>query len=98
MKNYKEFEKKVIGDSDIATLTVRSALNLYNLSFGQDGLYSAYIVDETCIIPEHYKLVIECDYWLKIYDDEKLTFYDKGKKFKVYRAGEFGCIIQKINN
>ena len=41
-KFYKNFKKVYIGTSDIASLTVRSVFDVYNLSFGEDGAYSAY--------------------------------------------------------
>lgn len=94
MENYKENPKKFLGCSDIASLTVRFPMNVMALDFGEDGDYSAYIVDETCPIPAHYRLVAEGESWLKIYDDYYLTFNADAKWFKIYRAGSFGCIIQ----
>lgn len=35
---------------------------------------------------------------IRIYDDNEKTFDEKAKEFYIYRAGEYGCIIQKINN
>ena len=34
--------------------------------------------------------------WLKIYDDEGLTEDYSADKIRVYRAGDFGCIIQLL--
>ena len=45
MKNYKDFTKKYIGGSDIASLTVRSGSTVSALDFGQDDEYMAYVVD-----------------------------------------------------
>lgn len=95
-KSYKEYPTRYIGASDIASLTLRSPEGAAILNFGQDGGYQAYIVDEDAKIAEHYREVYSCKNWLKVYDDDTLasTFY--GKEIKVYRAGEFGCIIQRI--
>lgn len=94
MKSYKEYEKRNIGASDIASLILSSPEKVEYINFGEDGLYSAYIVDEKAEIGSHYKKVFECEYWLKIYDDFDLTLSLHGSKINVYRAGNFGCIIQ----
>lgn len=96
MKNYKEYEKKYIGSSDIAALTVRICDKVYSLNFGEDGEYFAYIVDSDCEIGKHYNLIFEGKHFINIYDDKELSFkfYMYGAKIKVYRAGDFGCIIQ----
>lgn len=65
------------------------------IKFGGDGSYWAYIVDEDAEIGEHYKKVTEYDYWMKIYDDDGLTYKSPyGKHVNVYRAGDYGVIIQ----
>lgn len=97
MKNYKDYPKQFIGESDIASLTLRSPGRLEFLNFGEDGDYRAYIVDENAKIGEHYELELEFSEWLTIYDDTELTFKARAEKINVYRAGDFGCIIQLIN-
>lgn len=96
MKNYKEFERVYIGDSDMAELAVRSVQRVGLLAFGKDGCYHAYeCFGEDVQIGDHYKKVFEGETWLKIYDDHELV-YDRredGKKVDIYRAGEMGCII-----
>lgn len=100
MKNYKDYEKKFIGASDIAALILvgcgESGLKTSHLDFGTDGRYSAYIVDQDAQIAEHYKKVDSFTSWLKIYDDEELTFAAYGKEIDIYRAAEMGCIIKVI--
>lgn len=100
MKNYKENGKQFIGSSDIAALILvgcgESGAKTTMLHFGSDGSYSAYVVDQDTEIPEHYKLVCEFEGWLKIYDDEEMTFRANADHIKVYRAAEMGCIIQVI--
>lgn len=103
MENYKDYEKQCIGCSDIASLILRGIntndeLELKALKFGGDGVYWAYIVDADTEIPEHYTQVAEFKYWMQIYDDmaRTATFRTKGnEKIKVYRAGMYGCIIQR---
>lgn len=94
MKNYKDFEKVFIGDSDIASLTLRSPMEATVLNFGEDNSYKAYIVEGNAEIGEHYDKVYECNNWLKIYDDDGLSAEFDADYIAVYRAGEMGCIIQ----
>lgn len=101
MKNYKDFEKVFIGDSDIASLILAGCekskgLVLKELHFGIDNSYYAYVVDEDTEIGSHYKLAAEFDTWMKIYDDDSLVKSYTADKIKVYRAGEMGCIVQLI--
>lgn len=103
MKKYKEFPKKYIGASDIGALVlvgcgVNDGVQPTMLNFGEDGDYIAYVVDEKNVeIGQHYKLRNEFECWLKIYDDDGKTFDVVADHIKIYRAGEFGCIIQYYN-
>ncbi len=102
MKNYKDFEKQYIGSSDIATLILVSCkgeegLKTEQLHFGEDGSYNAYIVDADTEIGSNYRKVTTFNHWLKIYDDEELTYKVDAKEINIYRAGDFGCIIQILN-
>ncbi len=99
MKTYKDFEKQYIGSSDIASLIMAGYIDgkgfvTMPLHFGQDGSYSAYIVEGETEIGSHYKKEVEFDTWLKIYDDEELVKTFDAKKIIIYRAAEMGCIIQ----
>ena len=103
MKDYKDFEKKYIGTSDIAALVLigiskEGGVNPQMLHFGKDGSYSAYIVegDDDVEIGEHYHKVAEFKNWLSIYDDNDLTMKLYADKIIIYRAREMGCIIQVI--
>lgn len=103
-KSYKDYEKISLGTSDIGSLILvappldgETILHFGELHFGSDGNYSAYVVNDFAIIGEHYKLSFECDSWLKIYDDEGLTFKIDACKIKIFTAGNFGCIIQTID-
>ena len=95
-KFYKDFKKVYIGTSDIASLTVRSVFDVHNLSFGEDGAYSAYECFGDVEIGEHYSKVFSGKTWLKIYDDSELVYskhFDEFPFFDIYRAGNYGCII-----
>lgn len=101
MRNYKEFEKYFIGESDIANLILvgcgkSGQIETNQLHFGWDGSYEAYIVNANTKIGNHYTKVATFNYWLKIYDDYGLTYTVQAKEINIYRAGEFGCIIQVI--
>lgn len=102
MKTYKDFEQVYIGGSDIAALILvgcykEEGLKTQTLNFGEDGSYRAYIVtDPEAEIGNHYKKVATFNYWLKIYDDDGKTYEVRAREINIYRAGDFGCIIQVI--
>ena len=103
MKAYKDYETKIIGESDIATLILvgvekENGLKLSTLNFGEDGVYKAYIVDENAIIGNHYTKIDTFNHWVRIYDDFGLTYKIQAEEINVYRAGDFGCIIQTIGS
>ena len=97
-KDHHEYPYISLGSSDIASLVLRDSRGVRELRFGEDGTYSAYLVDAECDIPDYYTLEAECRVWLSVYDDNTKTFeiQNPGKMIRVYRAGEFGCIIQKM--
>ena len=105
MKTYKDFREINIGMSDVASLIMmgikETGRSLEFLNFGEDGEYYAYLVDreedKPVEIGSHYKKVATFTNWLKIYDDYESTLDIKGKVINVYRAGEFGCIIEVID-
>lgn len=102
MKNYKDFEQTFIGASDVAALVMwgwkdDQGLVTKTLHFGGDGSYRAYVVEgEDVQIGSHYRLVASFNSWLKIYDDDELTYSENAREFRIYRAGDFGTIIQVI--
>ncbi|MBR4295745.1 MAG: hypothetical protein IKT56_02765 [Clostridia bacterium] len=96
-KSYKEFESVFIGDSDISALTVRTVGGVFDLRFGGDAAYYAYLCEGNVVIGEHYRAVFDGEVWLTIYDDSglalKLREHGGYRHFTIYRAGEYGCII-----
>ena len=90
-----------LGGSDIAQLTMvgydkEDGVVPAPLKFGSDGVYKAWIVyNYRHNIPDHYSLAGEYNTWLKVYDDHRLSFSlrSPGSKISVYRAGEYGCLI-----
>lgn len=101
MKSYKKYDNITIGFSDIAQLILRFPCQPpVELNFGGDGEYIAYIVDEDAEIGAHYHEVARGDYWAWIYSDEGRTLRidtaGNVGEIVVYRAGDYGCIIQII--
>lgn len=100
-KNYKDYKKIYIGESDRAELTLRffnnekKEIDHQELHFGCDNAYDAYLInDENVEIPEHYNLVFESSSpWLDIIDDVNIITFNNIESIKIYRAGDYGCII-----
>lgn len=99
MRSYKLYESSYIGDIAALILAGISDGGLQSkvLDFGEDGRYSAYIVDEDAEIGSHYEKQHEFTNWMTIYDDDTCVRTYHAEKIIVYRAGDFGCIIQLIH-
>ena len=99
MKNYKEYEKRFIGASDIAALILvgcdENGLKTSTLDFGEDGSYMAYVVDEDAEIGAHYKKVADFKHWLKIYDDDELTYRINAQEINIYIAPEILAVLYR---
>lgn len=98
--NYKN-EMRSLGGSDYATLIMvgcrgDDGLVCEPLCFGADGEYKVYIVRDDSV-PSHYKIVSIFNHWLKIYDDDGRVFDMSGWEIRVYRAGDFGCVVQILD-
>lgn len=102
---HKNYEKQFIGCSDIAALTLTgmrpadepgdgTGLKTFALHFGGDGSYDAYVVDDAAEIGAHYALKATCAHWLRVYDDDELVREFEADIIRVYRAGDYGCVIQ----
>lgn len=105
MKSYKEFDKRHIGDSDKALLTVISSQNGHQIKeeihFGKDACYQAYECFGDVEIGEHYDKVFDGEVCLTIIDDFNITyqknFFHNFDKVSIYRAKDMGCIIHWHN-
>lgn len=98
MKNYKTVDKTIIGCSDMAYLTAKNNEKEVRINYGEDGLYKAYILTEEYDIPSHYELVDSFKDTVLILDDDNRSHCEfHAEKINIYRSGEFGTIIQTIN-
>ena len=106
MRNYKEYGRWFIGESEIATLICTGIdekeedLETYLLEFGYDGEYFAYIVDEEVEIKPSYKLLHTFTYWCRFYDDYGKSYEETAKKINIYSVGDsdnFDIVIQIIH-
>lgn len=104
MKTYKDYTKRTIGESDIATLVLvgmgEDEVKSHILNYQGDETYSAYIIkrkeNESVSIADHYELVSSFTNWIRIYDDfGKSAEYD-GKVINIYRAGGYSTIVEII--
>jgi len=106
MKNYKDFEKRLLGSTDIATLKVITNSENYELATGMDSSFSAYWIEGDAEIGEHYNLLkkFENVTWLVIGDEINLNIvetYSDGaiftpKEVRIYNSGYHGYIIQVL--
>lgn len=100
MKSYRDYDKEFIGESDVAAVTIigpcGDELVAKIIKFGGDGDYRAYIVDEEAEIGAHYEEVARFKIWAKVVDDSAIQREFHADEIVIYRAGEYGCIIQLI--
>jgi len=96
MRSYKTYPRHYLGCSDVAGLTVVHPGEPFTLKFGSDGDYSAYFVDEAAEIPAHYQHVATVHGWMWIFDDFMRRYNARADEIKIFRAGDFGCIVQLI--
>lgn len=83
MKNYKDYNKTYIGSSDSAYLTLKTITGTTEkLCFGEDGSYSAYVVDEDTLIPKHYHKEFEFTDSLEIYNTTSVNSNGQQKQNK----------------
>lgn len=95
--DYYNYPKVYIGGSDRAKLIWTSWNGVGFIDFVEDGEYDAYVVDESANIGLHYYLVASGTKWLTVYDDNGLTYkVDHITAWRIYRAGDKGCVIQLI--
>lgn len=94
MTNYKKNTIN-LGYSDIAMLTIVSPRGASSLKFGGDGNYKAYVVYgpmDARDIP-HYTQVYTANSWVWLFDDDGKKTAFTGDMINIYRAGDYGMII-----
>ena len=98
---YKFAPKPCIGGSDRASLFAIGfdsdyAWKFIPIHFGSDGSYRAYICTEKAEIGAHYHLVGQLHHEIRIIDDDDgaCTFEATADEINLWRAGEFGLVIQ----
>lgn len=98
MINYK---KRTIyaGTSDIARIKIETNNNIGFIKFGGDSSYKAYIISNNDEVPSHYvkKFTFKDCYWFKLFDDIERVHSENlipNSSLTVYRAGDYGLIIQ----
>lgn len=96
-QDYKK-KKDYIGASGIAELTLCCNGEKTPLYFGENGSYHAYIVCGSCYIPLYYVKVAQFKDKVDIIDDDGFVTCYEASVIRVYRAGEFCCIIQLLDN
>lgn len=98
-KNYYQYSEIEIGKSKNSNLVLvgmtEQGLKSELLQFGEDGEYTAYVIDDDFEIPSHFQLVHSFKKWMRVYDDDRSTFeLLNASEINVYRYGDLGCIIQ----
>lgn len=102
MKNHYEYPLTYIGESDVSILTLvgntQFGATACPLHYGEDGAYTAYLVDKDAEIPFCYKFTNSFVNWVRIFDDKELVKEIEGDHINIYRSGKFGTIIQVLND
>lgn len=101
--DYEKYRRESIGSSDDAFLIAAgekvSETDVYIVSnpilFSAGGKYYAYMVDGSVKLPPYFQKVFECDSWLRIYDNNGVSYSDIGGHYEIFRAKDAGCIIRK---
>jgi hypothetical protein len=101
MASYKSFKKIDLGGSDVASLIVRTlsgdgTITVCQLGFGGDGRYSAYLIPDGVAVGEHYSVAAEGHTWMEIFDDARIRFRCRAETIRIFRGGDYGCIIQLL--
>ena len=98
---YKFAPKLHVGGYDRASLfaigfDINYGWRFVPIHFGADDSYKAYICTEKAKIGAHYHLVGELYHEIRIIDDDdgNCTFEASADRIMLWRAGEFGFIVQ----
>lgn len=85
--------KANLGTSACRQLVLRTPEQVTLLNFTADGPYEALLASDSAALPEE-QLVLSGSGWLRIYDDNELTFLAWADKIRVYADGDNSCLVQ----
>ena len=86
-------KKADLGTSACRQLVLRTPEQVTLLNFTADGPYEARVaVDDEKLPFEH--PVLTGSGWLRIYDDNELTFLAQADQIRVYAEGDSSCLVQ----
>lgn len=85
--------KANLGTSACRQLVLRMPEQVTLLNFTADGPYEALLASDSAALPEE-QLVLSGSGWLRIYDDEELTFLAQADQIRVYAEGDSSCLVQ----
>ena len=89
--------KANLGTSACRQLVLRTPEQVTLLNFTADGPYEALLASDSAALSEE-QLVLSGSGWLRIYDDEELTFLAWADKIRVYADGDNTCKVQLIGD
>lgn len=85
--------KANLGTSACRQLVLRTPEQVTLLNFTADGPYEALLASDSAALSEE-QLVLSGSGWLRIYDDEELTFLAQADQIRVYAEGDSSCLVQ----
>lgn len=95
--NNKTQRKADLGTSACRQLVLRTPEQVMLLEFAADGPYTARVAVDDEKLPFE-QPVLTGSRWLRIYDDNELTFLAWADKIRVYADGDNTCKVQLIGD
>lgn len=91
--NNKIQRKADLGTSACRQLVLRTPEQVMLLEFAADGPYTARVAVDDEKLPFE-QPVLTGSRWLRIYDDNELTFLAQADQIRVYADGDSSCLVQ----
>lgn len=91
--NNKTQRKADLGTSACRQLVLRTPEQVVLLEFTADGPYTARVAVDDENLPFE-QPVLTGSRWLRIYDDNELTFLAQADQIRVYADGDSSCLVQ----
>lgn len=91
--NNKTQRKADLGTSACRQLVLRTPEQVMLLEFAADGPYTARVAVDDEKLPFE-QPVLTGSRWLRIYDDNELTFLAQADQIRVYADGDSSCLVQ----